>query len=122
MKIRHKRLGDEKEVRDIADMPTPPQWAIGYIHGLRDEYIFYHGLDWEEVKPEPAWEDVTGECYWSEWSGRFVHRRADGTEWYVEGMEGYRFRKVKAHDKKYDTGMQSMYVEYDAFIIERRQS
>ena len=63
MKIRHKRTGDEKEVRDIADMPAPPQWAIGYIHGPRDEYIFYHGLDWEEVKPEPVWENVTVERY-----------------------------------------------------------
>ena len=118
MKIRFRRNGEPVERTVLEESPS--FYLVENAPGLLP--LVCDKVSWEEVKPEPVCEDVTGECYWLEWSGRFVHRRSDGTEWYVEGVEGYRFRKVKAHDKKYDTGMQSMYVEYDAFIIERIKS
>ena len=113
MKIRHKRTGDEKEVRDIADMPAPPQWAIGYIHGPRDEYIFYHGLDWEEVKPEPVWENVTDECEWEH--GVLTYRGNP-----LSTHAGMRLRKVRLADCAMHHGERYEYKDY--FIIERRQS
>jgi hypothetical protein len=61
---------------------------------------------WEPV-PEKRWVDVTKECEWCDWSGKFRQKIGD-REWWVEGPH-YRVRKV------YRT------VENSAFIIEHEE-
>lgn len=67
----------------------------------------------EEVKPEPAWENITSLCTVLEGGRIYLGESA-----IADLSHGYRARKVKVFDEKL-SGLCSAYVEYDAFIIER---
>lgn len=118
MKIRYK-YPECSAVHEVFE--ESPHWYIVKHHGNPVPELCNKEF-WEPV-PEKVWRDVTAEV---EAKGNSIIHQYGSVFNHPIGKltdNDYRLRKVKVYDKKYEVGgipfRQSMYVEYDAFIIEK---
>ena len=92
MKIRFRRNGEPIERTVLEESPS--YYLAQNAPGLLP--LVCEKASWEEVKPEPIWEDVTGECEvhrTSDWKASLVHH-VDKRFIDPLNSSGYRVRKV----------------------------
>ena len=114
MKIRHKQSG--VEIEDVFEScesgGNGPRHAyfIGRIGSCYDQ------REWEAVKPEPVWRDVTSQFEPGTVRSCMIFGR-DGRE--LDVRDGYRLRKVKYLSNAFIEGDSINHMH--AFIIEKRE-
>src|SRR5690349_11788939 len=102
MKVRHKLTSKIYDVIEASSSFYIVPWAGTVESALPVKDC--------EVLPTETWRKVTGECEWSDWSGKFLHKADKGKEYWVEGPD-YRLRKVQLFKP----------AGHHAFIIEKRE-
>lgn len=103
MKIRHKELGVELEVDGRQPFPAFYVTSGGSLINRQDN-------DWVLVKEE-AWEDITGECEWTEIAY---------SEFYMKAPNGERIEHISFRDKYRLRKIDGLH-NGPAFIVERKK-
>ena len=114
MKVRHKLTGAVGEV-----CYTSTDGLGNLYYSIKGSHGFYNISDCEEVKPEPTYRDVTGECSVTD-TGIVEHNQsADVAYIPVHRTNGYRLRKVLLYEHDAKLGRYDVTPQW-AFIVEKR--
>lgn len=123
MKIRHKKLGLEFEVKPFRDDVLIADGH--YYETLGGSFIARQDSEYEVVKPPEVWVDVTQDCIIerNDWP-RIVHKVKGGTS-DVRQTYWYRISKIQLKmDVKLPPGMGMIPHPQEirwAFVVEKRQ-